>query len=313
MVTALIHQSVMLDEAVALLAVQEAGVYIDGTVGAGGHSAAIAGRLGGAGRLLALDCDREALVRASRRLDGAGKKIIFCQSNYAAITDVAAQHGIKDVDGILLDLGISSDQLAAGERGFSFNSDGPLDMRLDKDGGGLTAADLVNTTDEEVLAGYLWEYGEERESRRIARAIVEARRHKEFRTTGELAAVVGRVKRVRGKIHPATQTFQALRIVVNDELGNLAAGLVGALALLRPGGRLVVISFHSLEDRLVKRFFLEHQGRWESLAEGGQRWLGSEPRVRILTRKPLVATAEEIGDNPRARSAKLRAAERIGI
>jgi 16S rRNA (cytosine1402-N4)-methyltransferase len=214
------------------------------------------------------------------------------------------------VDGILLDIGISSNQLDDAERGFSFMRDGPLDMRMNR-GKARTAADLLNTLSEADLAGLLRRYGEEPRARAIARRVVEQRQQALFVRTPQLAdLVMGVYGGRRGRIHPATQTFQALRIAVNGELEALEQGLEAGLGLLAPGGRMLVISFHSLEDRIVKHFFAEHQGRWESLAEGGRKWIGSTPQVEVLTRRPVMASDEECLVNPRARSAKLRAAER---
>jgi 16S rRNA (cytosine1402-N4)-methyltransferase len=223
---------------------------------------------------------------------------------------VAAESGVSGVDGVLLDIGISSDQLDSAERGFSFMKDGPLDMRMNRDIQ-PTAADLVNTLPAQDLAEVLSRYGEEPRARAIARRIVAERDVRAFSRTSELADLVMKVYGGRrGRIHPATQTFQALRIAVNGELKALEAGLEAGLNLLAPGGRLVVISFHSLEDRIVKHFFADHQGRWESLAEGGRKWVGVEPKVEVLIRKPVMASEDECERNPRARSAKLRAVER---
>jgi 16S rRNA (cytosine1402-N4)-methyltransferase len=225
---------------------------------------------------------------------------------------VAPEQGFDRVDGILLDLGISSDQLDDPERGFSFLRDGPLDMRMDR-GATVTAAALLNGLAEAELADVLRRYGEELRARAIARRVVQARERAPFERTGQLADLVMRVYGGRrGRLHPATQTFQALRIAVNGELEALENGLEAALGLLAPGGRLVAISFHSLEDRLVKRCFVEHQGRWEALPEGGRKWVGRQPQVAVLTRKPVMASEAECQANPRARSAKLRAAERKG-
>jgi 16S rRNA (cytosine1402-N4)-methyltransferase len=225
---------------------------------------------------------------------------------------VADRHGIQSVRGVLLDLGVSSPQLDRAERGFSFRHDSPLDMRMD-DRQDLTAARLLAEQPPRELALLLRRYGEEPAARRIAAAVAAARAHGEpLETTTQLAELVARVKGGRrGRIHPATQTFQALRIAVNDELGALAAGLPAALDLLAPGGRLAVISFHSLEDRMVKRFMADHVGRMESLAKGGERWAGQLPRARRVTHKPVVASEQEIAVNPRARSAKLRVMERM--
>ena len=287
------------------------GVYVDGTVGGGGHAAALLGRTEGQARVLGIDRDAAALALARERLTDWAGRVRLAQGNYADMQEIAARVGVRAVDGVLLDIGLSSNQSEAPERGFSFAADGPLDMRMDRSSG-PTAADLVNELEEAPLADLLWRYGEERRSRRIAAAIVAGRRQGRIETTGRLAALVecaagGR----RGRIHPATRTFQALRIAVNDELGSLRRGLDAGLGLLRTGGRLVVISFHSLEDRLVKQFSRAHAGRHEALPAGGSEWRGETPPVEVLTRKPVTASAAELERNPRARSAKLRAMRRI--
>jgi 16S rRNA (cytosine1402-N4)-methyltransferase len=224
--------------------------------------------------------------------------------------EVVTGLGLNEVDGILLDIGISSDQLDDPDRGFSFMREGPLDMRMDLTGP-VTAADLLNTLPEAELARVLRRYGEEPRARAIAQKVVGQRGAVPFRTTGQLADLVMEIYGGRrGRIHPATLTFQALRIAVNRELEALEAGLEAGLGILKVGGRMAVITFHSLEDRIVKQFFVEHQGRMESLPEGGAKWVGALPKMTILNRKPVVATEEECRGNPRARSAKLRVAER---
>jgi 16S rRNA (cytosine1402-N4)-methyltransferase len=303
------HVPVMLDEALAALQVRAAGRYVDGTAGGGGHAAAIAERLGPEGRLLALDRDAEAVMRVRIRLAPWTHQVQVEHANYSELETLVQRAGLAPVDGILLDLGMSSFQLEP-QRGFSFSSDAALDMRMDQTQP-TTAADLVQQLDETALADLLWRLGEEPASRRIARALVAERARAPITTTGQLAAAVERaVGGRRGKIHPATRVFQALRIAVNEELEHLTAGLEAALRLLAPGGRLVVISFHSLEDRIVKHTLQAHAGRWENLAAGGRRWAGTPPAVRLVTRRPLAPTPEECDRNPRARSAKLRAAER---
>lgn len=304
------HRAVLASEVLTWLAPRRGGTYVDGTLGGGGHARAILDAIGGEGRLLALDQDQTALGRAREKLGDRTGCCELVHGSFADMAAIAAARGLGQVDGVLLDIGISSDQLDDPGRGFSFMRDGPLDMRMNRERGG-TAADLVNTLSEAELADVLRRYGEEPRARTIARRIVEARRKVPFAGTAQLAdLVMGVYGGRRGRIHPATQAFQALRIAVNGELEALERGLEAGIGLLAPGGRMVVISFHSLEDRIVKRFFAEHQGRWESLAEGGRKWVGSLPRVEVLTRKPVTASEEECGANPRARSAKLRAVER---
>lgn len=306
------HQAVLLGEVLHWLAPRPGGTYVDGTLGGGGHARALAEVIGAQGRLLALDQDAAALERAKAALGTLVGRCLLVKANFAEMGHVADAHGIRTVDGVVLDIGISSDQLDAPERGFSFMRDGPLDMRMDRDRP-KTAAELVNTLDESELANLLRRYGEEPRARGIARQLVRERQQAPLLRTAQVADAVMRVYGGRrGRIHPATQTFQALRIAVNGELEALEQGLEAGLNLLAPGGRMAVISFHSLEDRLVKRCFAEHQGRWESLQAGGQKWVGRLPEVDVLTRKPVTATDEECQTNPRARSAKLRVAERKG-
>ncbi|TAN35899.1 MAG: 16S rRNA (cytosine(1402)-N(4))-methyltransferase RsmH [Verrucomicrobia bacterium] len=304
------HLPVLLAEAVAALCVRADGTYVDGTAGGGGHAETIARQLGGAGRLLALDRDAAAVLRVRARLASYGNRVCVEHANFTDMETIALSKGWKPVDGIVLDLGVSSFQLDEPERGFSFMNDAALDMRMDRTQT-LTAADLVRRMDEQELADVFWRYGEEPASRRIARAIATERASAPIETTGHLAAVVERaVGGRRGKIHPATRVFQALRLAVNGELENLEKGLESALRLLASGGRLAVISFHSLEDRIVKHTLQAHAGRWENLPAGGRRWVGQQPAVNLLTRRPVTPTPEECEYNPRARSAKLRVAER---
>lgn len=304
------HVPVLLAEAVAALGVRADGVYLDGTAGGGGHAEALAQQLGGGGRLLALDRDADAVRRVRARLAAYGERVCVEYGNFADMETIAHRHGLMRVDGVLLDLGMSSFQVDEAGRGFSFMNDAALDMRMDR-AQNLTAADLVQRLDEQELADVFWRYGEEPAARRIARAVVTERGRAPIVTTGRLADVVARaVGGRRGKIHPATRVFQALRLAVNGELENLAQGLESALRLLGPGGRLAVISFHSLEDRIVKRTLQAHAGRWENLPAGGRRWAGQRPAVRLVTRRPRTPTPGECERNPRARSAKLRVAER---
>jgi 16S rRNA (cytosine1402-N4)-methyltransferase len=285
-----VHRPVLLDEVLFWLAPREGAVLVDGTVGAGGHARALADRVGATGRVIGLDRDPEMLALARQATEG--RPVTLVQSPYSEMAEVLDELGIEAVDGILLDLGLSSDQLAWTHRGFSFASEGPLDMRFDPEEG-ESAADIVNRWSEEDLANLFFEYGEERHSRRVARRIVETRRIERITTTRRLAEIVRRsIPGKWGPIDPATRVFQALRIRVNDELDHLDAILEQIPDLLRPGGRAAVISFHSLEDRRVKWAFR------------------NEPRLEVLTRKPVTASAEEVAVNPRARSAKLRVAER---
>lgn len=304
------HVPVMLSEAVEALGLRADGKYVDGTAGGGGHAAVIAGQLGPQGRLLALDRDRDAVDRVRVRLTEWKNQVYVEHANYSEIETLTQRCGLVPVDGVLLDLGMSSFQLET-ERGFSFANDAALDMRMDRTQT-TTAADLVQQLDEAELAALIWRYGEEPASRRIARAIAAERSREPITTTGRLAAVVERaVGGRRGKLHPATRVFQALRIATNEELEHLNTGLEAALRILAPGGRLVVISFHSLEDRIVKHSLQAHAGHWDNLPAGGRRWVGAQPSVRLITRRPLTPSTEECERNPRARSAKLRVAERI--
>jgi len=287
------HCPVLLGEAIEFLNVRPQGNYIDATLGAGGHAQEILKRLDG-GKLLGLDRDPQALEIAGGKLAGWGEKLIMRHGNFAQIDALHAASGLPPVDGVLADLGLSSMQIDEAARGFSFNHPGPLDMRMDP-GSATTAADLVNHADERELADIFFKLGEERHSRRIARAIVKAR---PYRVTTELAQVVTRAIPSRAgfhQIHPATRTFMALRLAVNAELENLDQFLERVLTVLRPGGRVVIVSFHSLEDRRVKQAF--------------RRWQG-EGRATVLTRKVVCPGEEEVRSNPRARSAKLRAAEK---
>ena len=308
----MVHVPVLLEETVARLVTEPGGWYVDATAGAGGHAAAVLAAAGLDARLLALDRDGEALELARASLAPFGERAILERANFSELAEVAARHGVRDVRGILLDLGVSSMQLDRPERGFSFQRDNPLDMRMD-DRQELTAALLLKRLPEAELAEVLWRYGEERMSRRIAKAVAQARaRGAVPETTAQLAELVSNAKGGRrGHAHPATQTFQALRIAVNGELAALETVLPAALDLLAPGGRLAVISFHSLEDRMVKQFMAAHEGRMESLAKGGARWSGQLPRARRVVRKAVVAAADETARNPRARSAKLRVLERM--
>jgi len=298
------HVPVLYRDVLTGLQVRPGGRYIDATVGAGGHATGILEASTPGGRLLGLDADPEAVTFARRILKRFGDRAVVAAGNFRALRGVAVAHGFEEVDGVLMDLGLSSRQLAAAERGFSFDRDGPLDMRLDPNQEQM-AAEFVNDLSETELADLLWRYGEERHSRRIARAIVAAR---PVMTTGQLAElVVNKVGR-REKIHPATRVFQALRIAVNDELGALAEALPQARDLIRPGGRLAVIAFHSLEDRLVKQFYQQEAQDCICPPDMPVCVCGHRATLGIVTRKPIQPSDEEVSRNPRSRSAKLRIA-----
>ena len=299
------HIPVLLEETVGALSVRAGGRYVDGTLGRAGHARAIAAR---GGEVLGIDRDDAALA-AVRAQNLAG--VTAAKGNHGDLKRIADERGWNEVDGVLLDLGVSSPQLDEAGRGFSFLREGPLDMRMDRSGA-LTAADLVNGESAERLTEIFRTLGEEPQARRIARALVAARADgTRFTTTTALADFVERLIGRRGGHHPATRVFQALRMAVNDELGELTRALDGGLALLKPGGRFAVITFESLSDRIVKRFFAAHVGKMRALQQGGEAWEGVLPKVRAVTRKAVTAGAAELDLNPRARSAKLRVVERV--
>ena len=282
------HVPVLLKEAIDALAVRADGTYVDATFGAGGHSRAILERLGAQGRLVAFEVDPNASVPVELTRDA---RFLLIRANFRRLADELAARNLAAIDGVLFDLGVSSMQFDVPERGFSFSASAPLDMRMDPSHG-ITAAEYIASTNERELADAIFTYGEERRARAIAHAL----KRRLPKTTDELARIVSATLHRPGKrerIHPATRTFQALRIVVNDELGALEEGLEAATSVLRPGGRLAAISFHSLEDRIVKKF------------------IRNDERLRAVTRKPIAPSDEERARNPRSRSAKLRAAERI--
>jgi 16S rRNA (cytosine1402-N4)-methyltransferase len=302
------HVPVLYDAVLAKLALGPGDHVIDGTLGGAGHALGLLQAIAPDGRLLGLDRDPEAVARAQKRLALLSERAILVQSSFRELRAVARKHYFPPADGVLLDLGVSSFQLASPERGFSFVKEGPLDMRFDPLQG-PSAADLVNSLPVEELAEILYRFGEERQSRRIARAIVAAR---PFQTTQRLAEVIaGAVGRRGGRIHPATKSFQALRIAVNDELGALEEALPQAIELLRPGGRLAVISFHSLEDRLVKRFFRRQAQDCICPPELPVCACKHRATLRIITRRPVQPDEAEITQNRRARSARLRVAEKL--
>ncbi len=305
------HLPVLMSEALDLLNVQPNGDVIDATVGGGGHAERVLDLSSPDGKLLGLDADPDAVDVAATRLARFGSRVVLDVSFFDRLTEVSRAHGFVGVPAILFDLGVSSWQLDAEHRGFSFQSNGPLDMRLGPDAP-QSAADIVNNASEQELSRIFFEYGEERYARRIARRIVGRREQAVFINTGDLADLV--VRTVPGRqhrIHPATRVFQALRIAVNDELGRLERALPQALSLIRNGGRLVVISFHSLEDRIVKRFFRSEEAGCICPPEVPICVCGHEPRLRIVTRKPIRPSPAEVEANPRSRSARLRAAEAL--
>lgn len=308
-----VHVPVLLAETLGALRPRDGGRYIDATIGGGGHAAAILDHSGPTGSLLGLDRDPVTLAHARARLTAYPGRSSLVHATFDTIVTTCEAQGWKNVDGILLDLGFSSLQLAAVGRGFSFQRDELLDMRLDPSAHVPTAADLIALATEADLATLLFRYGEEPAARRIAREIVARRASSPIRTTGQLHAAIWRA--VGGRhgtaIDPATRTFQALRIAVNDELGQLERALPQALRLLKPGGRLAVIAFHSLEDRIVKRYFTRFAAACVCPPGLPECRCGHLPEVRFLWRKPLLAGANELAVNPRARSAKLRAVERL--
>ena len=305
------HKPVLLREVMAYLDPQPGGLFIDGTLGAGGHAAAILAATAPTGRLLGFDRDPSALAFAAQRLAPFGERFIPVGRSYADMGRVARERGFHPVDGILLDLGLSSRQLEDGNRGFSFLKDGPLDMRFDPRTG-ETAADLINNLSAEELADIFRRYGEESRSWRIAQLIVNNR---PLHTTTDLAQLIEGEMGRRGRPgrHPATKVFQALRIAVNSELDEVERGIRAAVELLRPEGRLAVISFHSLEDRLVKHFFRDAARDCVCPPEQPVCTCGARAALRLVTRKAIQAAAEEISANPRSRSARLRVAAKTGI
>lgn len=287
------HIPVLFDEVIGVLRPQKGEFFVDGTAGSGGHAEALARAIAPAGALLSVDWDPEALRRTGERLKGIPlTKLVLHHGNYADLAEILAAQGFPRADGLLLDLGFSSEQLAHSGRGFSFSGDEPLDMRYDPEGGGASAAEVVNTLSRERLADILSRYGEERRARKIAEAIAEMRRVRRILRTGDLVAAIEAAGARRGKLHAATKVFMALRIFVNRELENLAQAIEGLEEIMAPHGRVAVISFHSLEDRLVKFRFRE-------LVQRG--------KAEFIVKKPIAPSRAEIERNPRSRSAKLRA------
>jgi 16S rRNA (cytosine1402-N4)-methyltransferase len=309
------HLPVLAEEVLAMLAPRPGSLQIDATVGGGGHTERILEATSPDGRLLGLDADAAAIARVDGRLrprfDG---RLVLRRANFRELADVAPEAGFQAVDGCLFDLGLSSFQLADTERGFGFRAGGPLDMRFDTSRG-VPAAELLATLDADELTALFRRYGEEPKAGRIARAIVDARSSAPVATAEELATLVERVlppnPRQPRRTHPATRVFQALRIAVNEELEALETGLAAAVDLLRPGGRLVVLSYHSLEDRIVKRFFAAERRGCVCPPELPVCVCGRDPRLRLVTRRSVTPTPEEVAANPRSRSVRLRAAERL--
>jgi 16S rRNA (cytosine1402-N4)-methyltransferase len=294
------HKPVLLREAVQQLQPRSGGLYVDCTIGGGGHAEGVLRVSAPDGRLIGLDCDEEAVAASRERLREFGTRVQVVRANFVELESVLMNLGVTTVDAVLFDLGVSSRQFDEPSRGFSFQREGPLDMRMDRQLG-ASARDVLRSASLEELAQIFFTYGEERRARAIARRIVDERQRNPIETTTQLALLIQRVLGPkRGRIHPATRVFQALRIVVNNELENLKRGLAAAVRALKPGGRIAVISFHSLEDRIVKRFFME-QSRGES------------PTLQLVTRKPITPSQEETSANPRARSAKLRVAEKLFV
>jgi 16S rRNA (cytosine1402-N4)-methyltransferase len=304
------HIPVLLNEVVEALQPRDGGRYVDGTFGAGGYTTAMLDRADC--RVIAIDRDPDAIAAGQALAERYAPRLRLIEGRFGDMAELLSVEGVDDVDGVALDLGVSSMQFDQAARGFSFRASGPLDMRMER--AGASAEDLVNDADEAELADIIWRYGEERRSRRVAHAIVETRRQKRIETTAELAEIVRRAVGPQGRDEsdPATRTFQALRIAVNDELGELERGLAAAEQVLAPGGRLAVVSFHSLEDRAVKEFVRARAGRTPAPSRHlPPRAEQPAASLRDLTRKPVLPSPEEVAANPRSRSARLRVAEKI--
>ena len=307
-----LHKPVLLHECIEGLAIKPEGIYLDGTLGRGGHSLEIVKRLT-SGRLIAIDRDETAIKESSERLSEYNEKITYVHGNFADVKQILADLNVEGVDGMLFDLGVSSPQLDDAGRGFSYMADAPLDMRMDETSP-LSANDVVNTWDEQRIKKILFEYGEERYAPRIAANIVKRRAERPIETTLELVDIIKAsmpAAALREKQHPAKRSFQAIRIAVNDELGAVSEMLRDATDKLRCGGRLAVISFHSLEDRLVKNAMQAEQSGCTCPKDFPVCVCGFKPRLKVLTKKPITAGERELEENPRSRSAKLRIAERL--
>lgn len=309
------HVSVLLEETVESLNIKPDGIYVDGTLGGAGHSYEICSHLGENGRLIGFDQDKDAIVTASKRLELFGERVQIVKSNYVNMKSVLQELGVTGVDGIVLDLGVSSYQLDNAERGFSYMSDAPLDMRMDQEQG-LSARDIVNEYSEENLYRIIKDYGEERFARNIARNIVKERQTKPVETTFELVDIIRRsmpAKARNGKGHPAKRTFQAIRIECNQELTVLQEALNDMVDLLNDGGRLSIITFHSLEDRMVKNAFRKQENPCTCPPDFPICTCGKKSKGKVITRKPILPSEEELAVNSRSKSAKLRVFERRGI
>lgn len=307
-----VHKSVLLQECLDSLNIKPDGIYLDGTLGGAGHSSEIVKRLD-TGRLIGVDRDQVALQAAGERLKPYADRVTLVHSNFQEVASVLDQLGIDQIDGMLFDLGVSSPQLDDGARGFSYMADAPLDMRMNREDA-LTAYDVVNTWDRQELKKIFYEYGEERYAPQVAAAIERRRAEKPIETTLELVDVIRSAmppQALREKQHPAKRVFQAIRIAVNDELGSVSRMMEAAIPRLKPGGRLAVITFHSLEDRIVKSAMQQAAKGCVCPPEFPICVCGKKPQIKIVTRKPIVSGEAELNENPRARSAKLRVAEKI--
>lgn len=307
------HRSVLLDECIEALNIKPNGIYVDGTAGGGGHSYYIAEKLTAGGRLIAIDRDDSAIAAAGERLSPFADRVTIVRNNFSSMADVCMMLGIEKIDGVLLDLGVSSYQLDTPDRGFTYNTDAPLDMRMDRRGE-LDAFTVVNTYSYDMLKKVIYDYGEERFAPRIASAIVQRREKESIKTTGELVDIIkGAIPAVarEGGHHPAKRTFQAIRIEVNGELDAIEPAICSATNLLSPGGRIAIITFHSLEDRIVKQTYADLGQGCNCPKSLPICVCGRKPRIKVLTKKPILPSAEEIESNPRSRSAKLRIAEKL--
>ena len=307
------HKSVLLDECIEALDIKPDGVYVDGTAGGGGHSFEIAKRLGENGLLIAIDQDEDAIKAASERLSCYGDKVKIVRNNFSHLADVCGELGVEKIDGLLLDLGVSSYQLDTAERGFSYMADAPLDMRMDKRCE-LDAHKVVNEYSEAELKRIIYEYGEDRFAGRIAAKIVSAREQSPINTTGELVQVIRCAVPAAmrdGGSHPAKRTFQAIRIEVNKELNVIAPAVRSAVELLDGGGRIAIITFHSLEDRIVKQEFVKYSKGCTCPKDFPVCVCGNKPTLKVITGKPILPSKEELEENSRSHSAKLRVAEKI--